>query len=186
MKHTCHARQCNTPVPPKMFACKKHWNMLSKELQKKLWNVYVPGQEVRKDATREYIKVQKECVEYIASIEFKDERIKIANEMKVYLERYFTPKQIAFWAGKELEDRGLRPIYQQINSKLGYVDYAYNEQTFLPIVRMRFVTPLMYSNILDSLWNEEINIIYSIDGLKWKVSKTGKLENCLRWLQKVS
>lgn len=187
MGHTCHARQCDIPVPAKMFVCKRHWNMLSKELQKKIWSVYVEGQEKRKDPTEEYIVVQKECVEYIASIEFKDERTEMTVEIKEYLEKLWTPKQIALFAGQEMERRGLRFVYQHIHSKLGYIDYSYNEQLYPPVVRMRFVSPMIFDGGLsDSSWNHLINIIYSKDGKKWKVSKSGKLENCLRWLQKVS
>jgi hypothetical protein len=48
--HICHASGCPTPVPPKMFACRKHWFMLPKMYRDAIWNAYRPGQEVRKDA----------------------------------------------------------------------------------------------------------------------------------------
>lgn len=57
MKHTCHWPGCNTVTPPKMWGCKMHWYMLPKHLRDRIWATYVPGQEIRKDPSDEYMSV---------------------------------------------------------------------------------------------------------------------------------
>lgn len=68
-KHLCHAKRCSTPTQPKMFMCRRHWFMLPKIKRDKLWAVYVPGQEVRKDPTPEYLEVARELIEFVAAKE---------------------------------------------------------------------------------------------------------------------
>ena len=67
--HICHADHCAKAVPPKMFMCREHWYMLSKEMRDRLWELYVPGQERRKDPTIEYIEHALMCVDYVAARE---------------------------------------------------------------------------------------------------------------------
>ena len=43
--HTCHATDCETPVPPRMFMCRRHWYMVPKPMRDALWAAYRPGQE---------------------------------------------------------------------------------------------------------------------------------------------
>jgi hypothetical protein len=69
MKHTCHALRCETSVPPKMFMCLKHWRMVPRLLQSEVWATYVPGQEVRKDPTDEYLEVTKRARRAVAERE---------------------------------------------------------------------------------------------------------------------
>jgi predicted SPOUT superfamily RNA methylase MTH1 len=52
-----------------MFMCKRHWFMLPKAMRDRVWEHYVPGQEVRKDPTEEYLFVTLECVNYVARME---------------------------------------------------------------------------------------------------------------------
>ena len=56
-------------VPPRMFMCKQHWFMLPKATRDRIWDVYVPGQEVRKDPTREYLAVARDAIEWLAARE---------------------------------------------------------------------------------------------------------------------
>ena len=44
-RHTCHAEDCTTQVPPKMFMCRKHWRMVPKLVRQQIWRHYEPGQE---------------------------------------------------------------------------------------------------------------------------------------------
>ena len=69
MKHPCHAEGCEVEVPPRMLMCIKHWRMVPRPLQALVWRHYVPGQEIRKDPTREYLEVQKQAVEIVARLE---------------------------------------------------------------------------------------------------------------------
>jgi hypothetical protein len=68
-RHACHAVGCDVAVPPKMLFCLRHWRMVPRELQRRVWRAYVPGQEIRKDPTDEYIEVQREVVAYVARLE---------------------------------------------------------------------------------------------------------------------
>ncbi len=69
MKHTCHADGCEREVPPKMLMCLDHWRKVPYRIQKKVWAAYVPGQEIRKNPTREYLGVMKEAVDAVALAE---------------------------------------------------------------------------------------------------------------------
>jgi len=63
--HYCHWPGCRTPVSPKLWGCKRHWYALPKELRNKVWDAYVPGQEIRKDPTGEYMDVMAELYAWI-------------------------------------------------------------------------------------------------------------------------
>lgn len=67
--HTCHATGCDEIVPPKMFMCRKHWFMLSGDMRSQVWFVYVPGQEIRKDPTPEYLEVANRAIAEVAAKE---------------------------------------------------------------------------------------------------------------------
>lgn len=64
--HTCHAKGCDERVPPRMFMCRRHWYTLPKATRNAVWAVYVPGQEVRKDPSEEYIRVASDAVTWLA------------------------------------------------------------------------------------------------------------------------
>ncbi len=49
-EHTCHARGCLAPVPPRMFMCRPHWFALTNPLKAAVLSAYQPGQE-RLDGT---------------------------------------------------------------------------------------------------------------------------------------
>lgn len=67
--HHCHAEGCGVAVPPAMWGCRKHWFMVPKPLRDEIWRLYVPGQEVRKDPTDEYIDASRAAVEAVAKKE---------------------------------------------------------------------------------------------------------------------
>lgn len=62
MKHKCHAHECTKSVPPKMLMCLIHWKMVPKFAQDEIWRAYVPGQEIRKNPTDQYLKAQQVAV----------------------------------------------------------------------------------------------------------------------------
>jgi predicted DNA-binding protein (MmcQ/YjbR family) len=68
-QHHCHAEKCKTVVKPSMFMCRKHWYMIPENLRKRVWNTYVPGQEITKTPTLEYLEVTRECIELVAKKE---------------------------------------------------------------------------------------------------------------------
>lgn len=61
MIHPCHHPTCENEIPPRMFACAGHWAALPKRLRVRLQGAYVPGQETRKDPSREYLDAAVEC-----------------------------------------------------------------------------------------------------------------------------
>lgn len=67
--HTCHADGCSVAVPPRLLMCAAHWRMVPRRLQADLWAVYVPGQEQRKDPTRRYLEVARQCIAAVATVE---------------------------------------------------------------------------------------------------------------------
>ena len=65
-EHTCHAKHCETPVPPRMFMCRRHWYALPRPLRAKIWATYRPGQEVDKQTTPAYRAAAYEAINWLA------------------------------------------------------------------------------------------------------------------------
>ena len=55
MSHTCHWPGCGKNVPPAMWGCREHWFKLPKPLRDAVWKAYVPGQEITKTPSAEYL-----------------------------------------------------------------------------------------------------------------------------------
>ncbi|HEX9960573.1 MAG TPA: hypothetical protein VGB00_06555, partial [Pyrinomonadaceae bacterium] len=66
MNHYCHAHKCKTEVPPRLFACKKHWSALPPNLKMPILANYRKGQEIDKTPTLEYIKAVNEAKLFLA------------------------------------------------------------------------------------------------------------------------
>lgn len=69
MDHTCHAKGCQVRTQPKMLMCLRHWRMVPKAMQQEVWGVYVPGQEVRKDPSGEYLRVVRKVIDHVAELD---------------------------------------------------------------------------------------------------------------------
>ena len=65
--HTCHWPGCELEVPPKTWGCRTHWYMLPKVLRDKIWATYVPGQEITKTPSAEYVAVAGEAQRWISA-----------------------------------------------------------------------------------------------------------------------
>ena len=63
--HTCHWPGCELVVPPKMWGCRPHWYKLPKALRAKVWAAYMPGQEITKTPSPEYVEVAREVQRWI-------------------------------------------------------------------------------------------------------------------------
>lgn len=63
--HHCHWPGCTQQVPPAMWGCKVHWFKLPKKLRDKIWNTYVPGQEIDMTPSNEYLNVADEVQQWI-------------------------------------------------------------------------------------------------------------------------
>lgn len=64
--HECHWPGCKHQVPPAMWGCKHHWNMLPRPLRTKLWQAYRPGQEDDMKPSQEYIAAAQAIQDWIA------------------------------------------------------------------------------------------------------------------------
>lgn len=49
-----------------MLMCTRHWRMVPRDLQRKVWLHYVPGQEIKKNPTSEYLEVMREAIRAVA------------------------------------------------------------------------------------------------------------------------
>lgn len=80
MSHLCHWPGCETPVPPKLWGCREHWFKLPKRLRDAIWAAYVPGQEIRKDPSPEYIAVAQQVQEFCEAYNFAQKKmVELAN-----------------------------------------------------------------------------------------------------------
>lgn len=71
MSHKCHATGCEKEVPPRMLMCAAHWRMVPKTIQRRVWNTYVEGQEIRKDPTSAYLNAMAQAIRFV---EVKEDR----------------------------------------------------------------------------------------------------------------
>jgi hypothetical protein len=65
MSHICHWPTCKVPVSPKMWGCRSHWFTLPKAIRDRIWDTYVPGQEIRKDPSKEYLAAALEADKWV-------------------------------------------------------------------------------------------------------------------------
>lgn len=71
MSHTCHAYGCERHVKPEMFMCLGHWRRVPKEMQKRIWASYRPGQCDDKHITAAYGRAAKDAIRAVAQKEGK-------------------------------------------------------------------------------------------------------------------
>ena len=60
--HLCHRPNCGRPVEPRLVACAACWYLLPKSLRDAIWRYYIPGQEIRKDPSPEYLAALRACL----------------------------------------------------------------------------------------------------------------------------
>jgi hypothetical protein len=53
-------------VAPRFLMCGRHWRMVDSYLQSDVWAHYVPGQELRKDPTMEYLRAAQAAIDCVA------------------------------------------------------------------------------------------------------------------------
>lgn len=71
MSHTCHARECQKEVPPVMLMCRRHWAMVPKDIQRRVWAHYRRGQCDDKNPSREWIDAANDAITAVAEKEGK-------------------------------------------------------------------------------------------------------------------
>ncbi len=67
--HTCHWPGCPKVVPPKLWGCKAHWYQLPQHLRDRIQAAYVPGQEITKTPSRDYLQAAQGVQAWIVSHE---------------------------------------------------------------------------------------------------------------------
>lgn len=67
--HTCHWPGCPRAVPPKLWGCKTHWFALPQHLRDAILEAYIPGQELTKTPSAQYIKAAQAAQSWILSSE---------------------------------------------------------------------------------------------------------------------
>jgi hypothetical protein len=63
--HHCHAKGCSVEVKPELLMCYKHWRMVPKAIQKKVWEHYRPGQCNDKNPSKEWHQAADEAIKYV-------------------------------------------------------------------------------------------------------------------------
>ncbi len=107
MSHHCHAHGCKTPVPPKMFMCRRHWFALRKPMRDAIWAEYRPGQEDDKRASERYLCVQRRAVGEVASKANDEQAAAIAAPYLLEAERL---RRVCIDAGQGDPLRDLAPL----------------------------------------------------------------------------
>jgi len=69
MAHHCHATACPTDVPPEMLMCRKHWRMVPRFIQLRVWRFYRVGQCDDWNPSRAYCLAAKQAVIAVAQQE---------------------------------------------------------------------------------------------------------------------
>ena len=68
-RHTCHAIGCEVPIIPRLLMCKPHWSKVPSKLRRAVWDHYLPGQEIRKKPTKEYLDAANAAIKAVAEEE---------------------------------------------------------------------------------------------------------------------
>lgn len=72
MSHHCHATGCTVETKPEMFMCLRHWRLLPRRLQSKIWETYRPGQCEDWLISHGYANAAREAVRFIAYYEGRE------------------------------------------------------------------------------------------------------------------
>lgn len=68
MQHYCHVKGCQKRVAPKFLMCAPHWRLVPQGLQRAVWRLYRPGQEITKDPTPEYLEAARAACAYVENL----------------------------------------------------------------------------------------------------------------------
>ena len=65
MSHHCHAKKCKVPVKPELLMCYKHWKMVPKEIQNRVWKYYRLGQCDDKKPSKEWLDAANDAIDAV-------------------------------------------------------------------------------------------------------------------------
>ena len=69
MKHTCHAVGCDVAVKPELLMCAKHWRLVPRDIQQKVWRHYRPGQCDDKNPSEAWHVAADAAIGYVSIME---------------------------------------------------------------------------------------------------------------------
>jgi hypothetical protein len=69
VSHHCHALRCTTDVPPIELMCRHHWHMVPRHMRVAVLANYIPGQEISKTPTLDYLEAAMEAINAVADAE---------------------------------------------------------------------------------------------------------------------
>lgn len=69
MSHHCHITGCTTATPPEMFACRRHWFMVPRDIRRRIWKHYRPGQCDDWQPSADYCRAARDAVIAVAQKE---------------------------------------------------------------------------------------------------------------------
>lgn len=71
MPHHCHAKDCTLETAPRLLMCPRHWGMVPKDLQRRVWATYRDGQEQDKKPSADYLAAARAAINAVALKESK-------------------------------------------------------------------------------------------------------------------
>lgn len=82
--HRCHARGCNTPVPPEMLMCRKDWLRVPRAIQRAVWAAYRVGQCDDKNPSEAWHEAADAAIGWVAMREGHSVRTSEANALRKF------------------------------------------------------------------------------------------------------
>lgn len=83
MAHHCHAAGCPIRVPQTMLMCKRHWFMVPRAIQSRIWATYRDGQCDDWEISHAYAEAARSAVRAVAEKEGRSEE-EIKDACRVY------------------------------------------------------------------------------------------------------
>lgn len=67
----CRAKNCWIEIPEAKFMCRGHWQMVSKELKRRIWNAYTMALDLNQSPSsmRHFLEVTRKAVDMVAELE---------------------------------------------------------------------------------------------------------------------
>ncbi len=66
-RHTCHAIGCEVVIPPRLYMCAKHWQIVPRPMRELVRATYRPDQEHDKRPSRAYLDAARQARDYVMS-----------------------------------------------------------------------------------------------------------------------
>ena len=81
MRHTCHARGCETPVRPEYLMCGRHWGRVPRVIQRAVWASYRVGQCDDRNPSEAWHEAADAAIGYVATLDDQPLRVSEMNAL---------------------------------------------------------------------------------------------------------